>query len=90
MKQNIKETRSIIYNEIFDEYGIRCEEDGGASLLTLEFCPWCGKKLPNSQRDRWFEELEKMGFYNPFEDPIPKEFKTSHWREKIDMEKEDI
>lgn len=83
MEQNITETQSVIYNSVFDEYGIPCKEDGGLSLLMFEFCPWCGKKLPNSQRDKWFEELEKKGFYNPFDEPIPEEFKTSLWRHRV-------
>ena len=26
--------------------------DGGTSAVTIQFCPWCGSKLPASKRDR--------------------------------------
>ena len=29
--------------------------------ITINFCPWCGTQLPESLRDRWFEELELLG-----------------------------
>ena len=82
MEQNIKETESVIYNETFDEYGIPCKEDNGLSFITLDFCPWCGRKTPPSKRDKWYKTLKKMGFSSPFEDDIPTEFRNSQWRTK--------
>jgi hypothetical protein len=68
----------ISYNAKFDEYGIIIH-DGGSSVLTIEFCPWCGSKLPNSRRDEWFDDLEKIGITDPCEQTMPTEFLTDEW-----------
>ena|SRR5438445_9831601 len=57
------------------------------ALQCLYYCPWCGKKLPDSLNNTWFEILEKE--YN-LDDPdskeqkslIPEEFKTDEWWKK--------
>ncbi|MBU0632390.1 hypothetical protein KKA17_07085 [bacterium] len=72
----------ISYSSKFDEYGLLIH-DGGTSSISINYCPWCGKKLPDSKRDRWFEELEKLGFNNPFEENIPKKFKDDSWYKAI-------
>lgn len=61
----------------FDEYGIPIY-DGGSSMITINFCPWCGTKLPESKRELWFDTLEKMGI-DIHEGEIPKEFQSSAW-----------
>jgi len=48
----------VEYLPKFDEYGI-IVHDGGSSIIGIEFCPWCGKKLPPSKRDEWFAELAR-------------------------------
>ena len=68
----------IYYIPEFDEYGIVIH-DGGSSFIIIEYCPWCGKKLPNSKRELWFEELEKRGIEDPSEDEIPVEFGSDKW-----------
>ena len=68
----------LVYVEKFDEYGIIIH-DGGSSYILIDYCPWCGKKLPMSKRDLWFDELEKLGFENPFAEEIPKEFESDAW-----------
>ncbi len=68
----------ISYTAMFDEYGIIIH-DGGTSVIGINFCPWCGSKLPESKRDRWFEELEKLGFTDLFIQDIPEKFKTDEW-----------
>ena len=62
----------------YDEYGILVH-DGGTSKITIEYCPWCGAKLPDSKRDKWFEELETLGITNPGQQEIPKEYDTDEW-----------
>jgi hypothetical protein len=70
----------IAYNEVMNEYGIKIF-DGGDSSILINYCPWCGNKLPESQSDRWFAELEKMGYDSPlFQEDIPERYKTSEWR----------
>lgn len=71
--QNDWET--VRYDARFDTYWV---EAGGAKQL-LFFCPWCGEKLPQSQRDRWFDELEAMGV-DPAVDVIPTRFQSGAWR----------
>ena len=68
----------INYSEKFNEYGIIIH-DGGTSSITINFCPWCGSKLPDSKRDQWFDELEKLGYENPFEQEIPEKYKSGEW-----------
>ena len=67
-----------VYVPKFDEYGLIIH-DGGTSKINIAFCPWCGTKLPSSKRDRWFEELEKLGFTEPFEQDIPEKYLSDAW-----------
>jgi hypothetical protein len=48
---------ALVHVPKFREYGIRVL-DGGSSFIILEFCPWCGTRLPESLRDRGFESVE--------------------------------
>jgi hypothetical protein len=70
--------RLIIYSPRFDEYGIIIH-DGGSSYSVIRYCPWCGKKLPPSKRDRWFKVLEARGYEDPAKQKIPPEFLTDEW-----------
>lgn len=72
--------KMIYYDPIFDEYGLKIY-DGGSSQILILFCPWCGKKLPNSKKERWFEELEKLGYEDISRDNalIPSNYKSSKW-----------
>jgi hypothetical protein len=71
----------IYYDEKFDEFGIIIH-DGGNSFLEINYCPWCGKRLPQSKRNRWFDELEQLGYESPLEMDIPNEYKSSKWYKK--------
>ena len=69
----------IQYSPKFDEYGL-IVHDGGESSIAISFCPWCGTKLPESKRDRWFSELEALGFDEPLLDQaIPERYKNDSW-----------
>ena len=76
----------IYYSRQFDEYGIIIH-DGGSSYITyiiIRHCPWCGKKLPESKRDLWFDELEKLGIDSPLiSKNIPIDFQSDAWWRKI-------
>jgi hypothetical protein len=61
----------------FREYGIPIL-DGGSSFQEIAYCPWCGRKLPESLRDEWFEELERLGL-DPSEDKVPEEYSSGQW-----------
>jgi len=66
----------MVYNEIFDEYGLPVH-DGGASYVLIGNCPWCGARLPESQRDRWFDETETFGVDD---ENLPPKYLTRAWR----------
>lgn len=79
MKENIEKNKLLIYSDVFDEFGIRFHEDM-LSYLVIRYCPWCGKILPCSKRDLWFDELEELGYDAPLiDDSIPKKYKSSEW-----------
>ena len=69
----------IVYLEKFREYGISYN-DGGSSFQEITFCPWCGKRLPSSLRDEWFELIESLGL-EP-DDELPDEIKSDLWWKK--------
>ena len=49
----------LVSSTNYQEFGIRVE-DGGDSFIQLNFCPWCGNKLPPSRREEYFKQLELM------------------------------
>ena len=73
-----KELNSIKYNPAEREYGIEYT-DGTSSLQLINFCPFCGNKLPASLSDRWFLELEQLGYDDPLNQEIPEKFKSEEW-----------
>ena len=80
-----QEDKTIFYSPRFREYGIPVRDGPGgsaSSYIQIEYCPWCGKHLPESKRDEWFETLFSLGYYSPMEDDIPEEFLTSAWYNK--------
>ncbi|MCO5998128.1 hypothetical protein NE234_32610 [Actinoallomurus sp. WRP9H-5] len=62
----------VVYVPKFREYGL-IVHDGGRSSIVIDFCPWCGSRLPESRRDRWFDELEREGI-DPWADEVPAEY----------------
>jgi hypothetical protein len=68
----------VSYSPKFNEYGL-IVHDGGTSSVAISFCPWCGSKLPQSLRERWFTELEALGFDDPLTQNIPAKYKTGEW-----------
>jgi hypothetical protein len=69
----------IQYSAKLREYGI-IVHDGGSSTCSIHFCPWCGARLPDSLRDRWFEEMDRLGI-DPWKGEIPEAFQSSAWWE---------
>ncbi|OOG39828.1 hypothetical protein [Polaromonas sp. A23] len=68
----------VSYSPKFNEYAL-IVHDGGASGVVIAYCPWCGSKLPASLRERWFNELETLGFDDPFVQNIPGKYRTEDW-----------
>ena len=67
----------ILYIRKFDEYGLKIL-DGGTSSILIDFCPWCGQKLPVSKRDLWFDQIENLGI-DHWKDEVPEKFRTDEW-----------
>ncbi len=72
------------YNKRTREYFIPYKIDCGGGVYLLTYCPWCGKLLPGSLREKLgdilFDELCLDDF---FDDPnMPNEFKTDEWWKK--------
>ena len=68
----------LAYNLITDEYGLPIR-DGGGSVLIIRHCPFCGTPLPASKADRWFEDVEALGFTNYSDENIPAAYKSDAW-----------
>ncbi|WP_328387574.1 DUF6980 family protein [Nocardia sp. NBC_00416] len=68
----------VIFIAKFAEYGLIIH-DGGTSFVAIDFCPWCGASLPESQRNRWVDELEAMGFDTVSCDDLPEEYRDGRW-----------
>ena len=80
-----KEKKSVFYSRRFDEYMLP-ESDGSGSGILLSFCPWCGNKLPESKRMRWFEKLDALGIEFSLLDTeqVPPEYLSDDWWKKTE------
>jgi len=69
------------YNPYFREYSIFIPDT--SSVFHINFCPMCGKILPNSLRKEWYGILRTTFHLNPnnLDDraKIPEEFLTEEW-----------
>ena len=90
MMDTLLENRVYIgYQPKYREYFVN-RKDSKIIVLNLLHCPWCGKDLPNSVRDQWFDILEKeYGLDDPWSDEqeklVPKEFTTDEWWKKRNL-----
>lgn len=74
----------IGYAPAFREYGLNIEK---SRKQGIDYCPWCGTKLPESLRDLWFETLEgvmgeaiyDIAFDSNRFGEIPKKFQSEEW-----------
>lgn len=66
----------VQYDVRFDSYSLAVSHTVSQQI---QFCPWCGARLPPSQRARWFEELEAIGI-DPIGDDYPESYSTDEWR----------
>ena len=90
MKMFIEDTRDPIkYKSIFREYYIDVPETH--NIITMEYCPWCGKKLPKTLRINYFNVLEREYGLDIALDEIknnpdvPEEFKSDEWWKKRNL-----
>jgi len=71
----------LYYSPRFREYGVKIPKSTGG--MVMDYCMFCGKKLPTSVCDEWFDILEKeYGLERPDDKErkkVPKEFLTDEW-----------
>lgn len=70
----------MAYSPRFREYALKIF-DGGSAKHLIDFCPWCGSRLPESLRDEWFEQLEQLGL-DPEDPEVPDDMKSDAWWRK--------
>lgn len=75
------------YSPKYREYGVKIPKTTGYVLM--DYCMFCGKKLPLSLRDEWFDILEKeYGLERPAsgdKKKVPEEFWTEEWWKKREL-----
>jgi hypothetical protein len=69
--------KRIYWSPVFNEYGLICQPS--AEILQIHHCPFCGSRLPESRREKWFERLEKED-WKTWGDPIPSELLSHDWK----------
>lgn len=67
----------VIYESRFDEYSIG-PRGGGGDFVLISHCPFCGTALPQSKRDRYFDELEELGL-DVDDETLPEKYRDSSW-----------
>ena len=73
---------AITYLPKIREFGVKLLRRKSSVFDRMRYCSFCGKKLPDSLRLKWFEILEKKGL-EPDED-LPEELRSDKWwREKM-------
>jgi hypothetical protein len=70
----------VVYNDKLREHSILIQ-DGGSSVALIEFCPFCGAKLPDSLRNEWFDRLEQLGL-EPDSPELPAGMSSGAWWRK--------
>ncbi|MCV6639313.1 hypothetical protein [Candidatus Albibeggiatoa sp. nov. NOAA] len=79
MKQFIElDDLPIIFTPKFREFGI-LYLDGGSAHQCINYCPWCGTKLPTSLRDQWCDIILDVLKLEPDDPNIPKKYLTDEW-----------
>jgi len=79
-------TKLIRYSPHSKDYMFILHDDPDGDYLELDYCPWCGTKLPDSLDEKWCKIVkEKFGYDNVFAEEwakLPEEFKTDAWWKK--------
>lgn len=79
MRRFIEDDRvPIVYEPKFREYALALVESDAQQLI--HYCPWCGAELPDSLRDRFFDDMERLGVDYPDESPPPQYSSDAWWR----------
>jgi hypothetical protein len=83
-KSSSENVSPCFYNPKFREYYL--QETRGKGSRKINFCPYCGTKLPQDLSDLWFDILEKELGLDPWipkqRKKIPADFLTDEWWKK--------
>jgi hypothetical protein len=79
--------RVVIYHEESRDYGIKLDREYIGYQVSIEYCPWCGSKLPDSLNLEWCEAVKQdLGIEDVDAEEwakLPEKYKTEQWwREK--------
>ena len=76
-------TTPFLFHERFREFGVYSisgpNHSVSESFHLLSYCPCTGKQLPTSLRYKFFEEIEAIGFDDPWDEGLPSRFKNGDW-----------
>ncbi|WP_407670663.1 DUF6980 family protein [Nocardia suismassiliense] len=67
----------IGYNPKFGEFYVEVPDSD--SYIALNYCPWCGARLPPSLRDQWFDRIFDLGLDGPEDPGVPDDMKSDAW-----------
>jgi hypothetical protein len=67
---------ALAYDPRYREYSIAYTDS--ASVQLIDYCPFCGVRLPDSLRDEYFARLDELGI-EPFSDDVPPEMRDDRW-----------
>jgi hypothetical protein len=77
----VDESDALHYRKRYREYGVTVPKS--TNCILMDYCIFCGKKLPPSLQDEWFNVLEKeYDLKFPLKKDkhlIPQEFLTDEW-----------
>lgn len=77
---------AIEYRPPFREYNILLRESN--TVQGIDYCPWCGAKLPKELRNEYFDALRNeyeldIPILGRFDNPaLPDELKSDEWWKK--------
>ena len=75
--RSIAPDRPVTYDPVFDEYRLAWH-DWDSSGAPIRHCPWCGRRLPESKRDKWYTALQALGL-SPDDTRLPARFRSDTW-----------
>lgn len=80
IREEIIDSDEILYYcPQFDEYGITVHDSDSRSYIKIDYCPFCGRKLPDSKRALWFKILEEQGLDVIDYSELPRKYFTDKW-----------
>lgn len=66
----------LSYLPKYREFGFSV--DDGPAIQLIAYCPWCGERLPDSLRGRFFDLLDEMKL-EPDDAELPLDFRSDAW-----------